>query len=129
MSMPRRAGPTGLGAVLGLVAPVLLALVSINPVAVAAQETTSAADAGKVPPKLAERLTPAQQKIYLAYQEAHGAFEHALRAYWRKVESKRSARKAKRKADKVFTADDYVTTYPPKYTGPELPVDIAKIVA
>jgi hypothetical protein len=131
MSMPRRAASLrGLRVFLVLVAPVLVALASISPAVVAAQETASKADvASKLPPKVAERLTPAQQKIYLAHQEARSTYERALRAYWRKVESKRSVRKAKRRADKALAADDYVTTFPPQYTGPELPADIAKIVA
>jgi hypothetical protein len=107
-----------------------LAVASVGPAVAAAQEQASAADVtGKLPAPLAERLTPAQQQTYLAYREARGAYDHALRTYWRKVESKRSGRKAKRRADQAFTADDYVATFPPAYKGPELPADIARIVA
>ncbi len=96
----------------------------------AAQGQVSAPDgASKLPAGLAERLTEAQQKTYLAYREARTVYERQLRAYWRRVESKRTARKAKRRNEKAITADDYVTTFPPKYQGPELPAAIARIVA
>jgi hypothetical protein len=127
MTMTRRAGGlTGLCALAAFVA-----LASIGPVVAAAQEkqASTAVVASKLPAALAERLTPAQQKIYLAYREAHGAYERAVRTYWRKVESKRAARKAKRRLDQALTAEDYVASFPPKYQGPELPADIAKVVA
>jgi hypothetical protein len=89
----------------------------------------AAAPASPVPPELAQRLTAEQQRVYLAYREARSVFEKEHRAYWRKVEAKRNARKAKRLLGKPFDADDYVAAYPPKYTGPELPGDIASIVA
>jgi hypothetical protein len=112
-------------------AAALCALASIGPVIAAAQEaTTSTAEAAdKLPPALAKRLTPAQRRTYLAYREARSAYEGALRSYWRKVEGKRAVRRAKRRQDQAFTADDYVATFPPKYKGPELPADIARIVA
>jgi hypothetical protein len=83
----------------------------------------------QIAPELAQRLSPAQQQAYLAYREARGAFDREHRAYWRKVDAKRNARKARRLLGQAFTADDYITTYPPKYHGPELPADIAKVVA
>ena len=122
------------GRALGLTAlcalATFLALASVGPAVAAAQEQASAADvASKLPASLAERLTPAQQKTYLAYREARGAYERVLGTYWRKVEGKRGARRARRALGQAFTADDYITTFPPKYQGPELPADIAKIVA
>jgi hypothetical protein len=111
-------------------------LASINPAIAAAREPTATtavaakADAsGKIPPALAERLTPAQQKTYLAFLEARQAHDSAVRTYWRKVESKRSTRRAKRRKDQALTAEDYILTFPPRYKGPELPADIAKVVA
>jgi hypothetical protein len=80
-------------------------------------------------PELAQRLTPEQQRVYLAYREARSAFEREHRAYWRRVEAKRGVRKAKRLLGKPLDADDYIAAYPPKYAGPELPADIAEIVA
>jgi hypothetical protein len=125
MTIARRgAGLTGLCAL-----ALFTALASLAPAVPAAQEKASPADAAKLAPALASRLSPAQQKTYLAYREARSAYERSLRAYWRKVESKRGARKAKRRLGQALAADDYVATFPPKYQGPELPTDIAKIVA
>jgi hypothetical protein len=96
-----------------------------------ATEKPAAADGApsKIPPELAQRLTAEQQQAYLAYREARTAFDRQLRAYWRKVEAKRDARKARRLLGQAFTAEDYIAAYPPKYQGPELSPDIAKIVA
>ncbi|MFZ1105806.1 MAG: hypothetical protein WAN86_23605, partial [Hyphomicrobiaceae bacterium] len=93
MTMTRRARAlTGLCALAAFVAVALM-----GPAVVAAQEKASTADAAsKLPALLAERLTPAQQKTYLAWREARSTYERALRAYWRKVESKRGGRRAKR---------------------------------
>ena len=77
---------------------------------------------------LAQRLSPAQRKVYDAYRKARGQFERQLAAYWRTVDAKREARRAKHKAREAYTLADYVAEQPPKYTGPELPADIAKIV-
>jgi hypothetical protein len=126
MTMIRRRAPAR--PVLHALAAFVAVASLICPGGAAAQE--KAVDgAGKLPAALAERLTPAQQKTYLAYRGARSAYERVLRAYWRKVESKRGARKAKRRNDQPLAAEDYVTTFPPKYAGPELPADIAKVVA
>jgi len=85
--------------------------------------------AAKVSPELAKRLTQAQQETYLAYREARTAFDLLHRAYWRKVDGKRDARKARRLLGQTFTAEDYIAAFPPKYQGPELPPDVARIVA
>ena len=79
--------------------------------------------------ELAARLTPAQQEVYLAYRTARGSYDREHRTYWKKVEAKRDARRARRQLGQAFTAEDYIAAYPPKYQGPELPADIAKIVA
>jgi hypothetical protein len=77
---------------------------------------------------LAARLTPAQRKTYEAYRAERGKFDREFRAYWRSVESKRELRRAKHIMGQGYTASDYVAQQPPKYTGPELPADIARIV-
>ena len=85
--------------------------------------------AEEIPADLAARLTPAQRRTYEAYRKIRSAFEKRLQAYWRAVDAKRDARKARRLLGQTYTADDYITEHPPKYKGPELPPDIAKIVA
>jgi len=77
---------------------------------------------------LAAKLTPAQRATYVAYSKARSQFDRLHRVYWSRVEAKRDARKAKHLLGQAYTADDYVEQQPPKYAGPELPADIAKIV-
>jgi hypothetical protein len=101
---------------LGLAGVLSLALAPAAP----AQE---AADA------LADKLTPPQRQIYLDYRKAMAAHERRHKGYWRRVEDKRDARKAKRMLAQEYGPEDYVVEQPPKYTGPELPADIARIVA
>jgi hypothetical protein len=114
----RLAGLSALGA--------LLVLASLGPAA-AAQGMDDTA--GHVAQELAGRLTPAQQRVYLAYQAAHAAYERETRAYWHRVEAKRNARKARRLLGQACTPEDYVTGFPPRYRGPELPADVAAIIA
>jgi len=84
--------------------------------------------AEEVTPAIAERLTPEQLQIYEQYRKARGAFDRQHQAYWRAVDAKREARKARRMLGQAYTAEDYIAEQPPKYRGPELPTDIAKIV-
>jgi hypothetical protein len=90
---------------------------------------TAAASTGSTEEEIARRLTPAQQQTWSEYRAARGAWERTYRAYWRKAEARRTARRAKRASGHAVTAEDYVTTHPPRYQGPELPADIARIVA
>jgi len=84
--------------------------------------------AEEITPELAERLNPDQLRIYETYRKARTTFDRQLQAYWRAVDSKREARKARRLLGQAYTADDYITEQPPKYRGPELPPEIARIV-
>ena len=87
------------------------------------------ARAQEIATDLAAKLTPAQRATYLAYTKARTQFDRVHRAYWTRVDAKRDARKAKHLLGQAYTADDYVAHQPPKYAGPELPADIARIVA
>ena len=78
---------------------------------------------------LAQRLTEAQQRNYVFYLRARKSFDFELQAYWIAVDQKRDVRKKKRAAGQPFTADDYIAEQPPKYQGPPLDPEIAKIVA
>jgi hypothetical protein len=75
------------------------------------------------------RLTPAQRAAYDAYHAARLEFERQTRAYWHRVEAKRDARRARRMLGQAYAAQDYVHTFPPKYQGPELPADVARMLA
>jgi hypothetical protein len=104
-------------------------LVPCVSLAIALLLTQSPAGAEEPPKDLAARLTPSQRQTYLAYRKARGLFERQHKAYWQRIEAKREARKAKRLLALAFTADDYIPFFPPKYSGPELPADIARVVA
>lgn len=87
------------------------------------------ASAQEISPELAAKLNAAQRAAYLAYRKAHDPFDRQLASYWRRVDAKRQGRRAKRSAGQAFTADDYVAAHPPRYAGPELPADVARIIA
>ncbi len=78
--------------------------------------------------ELAAKLTSEQQRIYVFYLRARAAFDRELQVYWTAVDERREGRRRKRTAGAPFTADDYIAEQPPKYAGPALPPDIAKIV-
>jgi hypothetical protein len=99
----------------------LVSLALLLAPAAAASQTTAL--------ELAAKLTPAQRQIYDDYRRAREAFEAKLRAYWTRVDAKRDARRAKHMLAQALSAEDYVPEQPPKYAGPELPADIAKIIA
>ena len=79
-------------------------------------------------PELAARLNETQQHAYVFYLRARGSFELEQQAYWIAVDAKRDERKKKRASGQPFTAADYIPDQPPKYAGPALAPDIAKIV-
>jgi hypothetical protein len=98
----------------------LVALAVVLAPAVAASQTTAQ--------ELAAKLSPAQRQIYEDYRRARDAFEAKLRTYWARVDAKRDARRAKHMLAQALSGEDYVAEQPPKYAGPELPAEIAKLV-
>jgi len=98
----------------------LVAVTIVVAPAVAASQTT--------PQELAVKLTPAQRQIYDDYRRVREAFEAKLRGYWARVDAKRDARRAKHMLAQPLSTEDYVAEQPPKYAGPELPAEIAKLV-
>jgi hypothetical protein len=95
---------------------------------VAAPFPSSAASGTEVSADLAARLTPAQRKIYEDWRAVRGQFDGQFRAYWNAVNAKRELRRAKHIMGQSYTAEDYVAQHPPRYAGPDLPPEIAKIV-
>ena len=77
---------------------------------------------------LAAKLSESQQRSYVLYLRGRAAFDTELQAYWGAVDQKREGRKKKRAQSAVFSTDDYIAEQPPKYAGPSLPPDVAKIV-
>lgn len=86
----------------------------------------SAAAAPRGPEKFVKSLTPAERKVFEDYLSAKAVHEFKSDAYWREVSDKKALRRAKRGRGESVRADDYVETFPPKYSGPELPAALAK---
>jgi hypothetical protein len=89
---------------------------------------TVAALALCTPPAPAQSpLSPAALSAYQTkvahYERARSAYESAASAYWDAVSAKRSLRNEKRRQRLAITADDYILTQPPVYTGPPRPAD------
>jgi len=74
-------------------------------------------------------LNSEQRRIYDAWRAAREGYERQATAYWAAIERKKDVRRNKRRASEAFVASDYVNEHPPKYTGPELPAEIARIIA
>jgi hypothetical protein len=85
-----------------------------------------ASAAAKSTEKFAKTLIAADRKLFEDYLSAKATHEFKSDAYWRSVTDKRALRRGKRGRGDAITANDYVTTFPPKYTGPELPAALAK---
>ena len=78
---------------------------------------------------LASRLTEAQTRAYIIYLRSRSQHAREADAYWTVIEEMKDARRRKRTAGQAFTPADYVAVQPPKYQGPPLPPDVAKIIA
>ncbi len=87
------------------------------------------AEAQQIGEELAARLTDAQQRAYVFYLRSRKSFDFELQAYWIAVDQKRDERRKKRSAGQPFSRDDYIDEHPPKYQGPQLDPEIARIVA
>ncbi|MFY0610157.1 MAG: hypothetical protein JXQ99_01425 [Hyphomicrobiaceae bacterium] len=82
--------------------------------------TTVPAAAKRSADSFAARLGGDERQSFEGWYRAqifHGA---ALDAYWAKVEKKRRVRRSKRRQRQAFTHRDYVTTWPPTYSGPKI---------
>ncbi len=72
------------------------------------------------------KVTEACKRSAEPYYAARKTYNRKRRAYWRKVDQKKNARRRKARASVVRA--DYVLTHPPKYDGPSRPkcLDVAK---
>jgi hypothetical protein len=77
---------------------------------------------------LEAQLTPAQLQAYRTHLAARADFDRQLEMYWALTDERRDHRRRKRAAQQVFVAADYVAEPPPKYAGPAMPADVAKII-
>jgi hypothetical protein len=71
-------------------------------------------------------LPSADRTLFEEYLSAKALHDFKSDAYWRDVTDKRALRRGKRGRGEALSAKDYVTTFPPKYTGPELSASLAK---
>ena len=78
---------------------------------------------------LASRLTEEQTKAYVLYLRAQAQHAKETGAYWAVIDEMKESRRRKRAAGQPFAAADYVAVEPPKYAGPPMPADVAKIIA
>src|ERR1700740_2635869 len=90
-----------------------LALFGLTFAAAASALALSRASAQASTTELAEKLTPAQLEAYEAYRTVRDQFERQLKTYWRRVEAKRDARRAKRILGQAYEPEDYIATQPP----------------
>jgi hypothetical protein len=85
--------------------------------------------AQRIDDDLAARLTEAQTRAYLTHLRARGRYARESDAYWAVIEDLKEQRRRKRAAGQPFTPDDFVAVQPPKYQGPPVPPDVARIIA
>jgi hypothetical protein len=71
-------------------------------------------------------LTPDQAQEFERWRAAKNHFDRRLDAYWYQIESKRKARRAKRGTGQLYSAQDYIWSFPPEYDGPSLPPDLRR---
>ncbi|MEZ5818531.1 MAG: hypothetical protein R3D44_15740 [Hyphomicrobiaceae bacterium] len=87
------------------------------------------ARAQRIGEELASRLTPSQTRAYVLHLRARAQHDRDVDAYWDVIEDLKAKRRQKRSVGQPFSADDFVPVQPPKYAGPSMPQDVAKIIA
>jgi hypothetical protein len=87
------------------------------------------AHAQQIGDELASRLNEAQTRAYLLHLRARAQYSRESASYWAVIEEMKAARRRKRAAGQAFVPADYVAVQPPRYTGPPMPPDVAKIIA
>lgn len=71
-------------------------------------------------------LSSSERRTFEAFISARRFYNLTLDEFWGEVNDKRASRRRKRAADQAITAKDYALGYPPEYSGPQLPADLAK---
>lgn len=78
---------------------------------------------------LAARLNESQTRAYLIHLRARAQHNRETSSYWAVIDDMKEQRRRKRAAGQAFSKADYVAVQPPRYDGPTLPPDVAKIIA
>ena len=89
----------------------------------------AAASAQNGDAELIARLNAEQRRLYQEWQQARAAYDGLHDRYWADVNARKAERRRKRGAGLALTLNDFVAQHPPKYTGPALRADIAKLMA
>ena len=71
-------------------------------------------------------LSSTERRTFETYISARRFYNLTLDEFWGEVEEKRALRRKKRAAEQTITARDYVKGFPPEYSGPQLPADLAR---
>ncbi|MBY0225308.1 MAG: hypothetical protein K2Q28_05830 [Hyphomicrobium sp.] len=74
----------------------------------------------------AASLGGSERRTFETYIAARRFYNLTLNEFWSEVDEKRAQRRKKRAADQPITAKDYAKGFPPEYSGPRLPADLAK---
>src|SRR5262249_7496671 len=80
-------------------------------------------------PRLLDRLNDDQRRVYDDWWRARSVYDKRHDAYWAAIGARRAERGRKIGVGETVTAADFVMQHPPKYAGPALRPDIAKVVA
>lgn len=68
----------------------------------------------------AATLSSNERQAFENYIAAQTLYNFKLDKYWRRVEDRRALRRRKKAKKMELTKSDYVTSYPPSYSGPKL---------
>ncbi len=71
-------------------------------------------------------LSAGDLRIFENYQAERSVYDFKLDAYWREVSDKRALRRKRKRGGLPLRDEDYVQSYPPEYSGPNLPSSIKK---
>jgi hypothetical protein len=87
---------------------------------------TGAALAEKLDVQFAATLADGERKAFQTYIAARSFHDLKVDEYWAEIDEKKAQRKRKKGAGEPITPKDYVTGFPPDYSGPQLSADLAK---
>ncbi len=71
-------------------------------------------------------ISASERRTFETYISARRFYNLMLDEFWAEVNDKRAQRRKKRAADQAITIKDYAKGFPPDYSGPQLPADLAK---
>lgn len=80
-------------------------------------------------PRVIARLDDVQRRLYASWIAARAVYDRQQDAYWAAVSERRTERRRKMSVGATVTGADFVMQQPPRYNGPALRPDIAKVMA